>query len=82
MASDQCILMLIGWTLNFGVAARFMTMVQTIPLSAFGKTIGLLGVYDGQPNNDLTAPDGTVFSTESLDINLENLHNEFGLKCE
>lgn len=40
-----------------------------------GKTKGLLGAYDGNRNNDLTAPDGTVFPLSS---NSRRLH-EFGM---
>jgi len=42
-----------------------------------GKTRGLLGTFDGHPENDLQTPDGLVIPLSS---SLEKIHFDFGLK--
>jgi hypothetical protein len=68
-----------GWTLNFAIAGRFLSVVQTLPFSAWNNTLGLLGVYDGVSNNDLTAPNGTVLPPTS---DLATIHYSFGQKWQ
>lgn len=42
---------------------------------------GLFGIYNGDPNDDLTTPDGIVIpSNKSEDLGY--IHTEFGEKCE
>jgi len=66
-----------GWTLNFALAGRYLSVVQTLPVSAWNNTLGLLGLYDGQMSNDLMAPDGTVLTQPS---NMATIHYGFGQK--
>ena len=44
-----------------------------------GKTKGLLGTWNGNPQDDFTLPDGTVLSS---DASPEDVHYKFGLKCK
>ena len=43
------------------------------------NTVGLLGVWNGNPNDDLLRPDGTSLSPNST---LEQIHREFGELCK
>jgi hypothetical protein len=41
-----------------------------------GRTYGLLGTYDGTPNNDLRSKNGSIISSNA---SLEQIHNDFGV---
>ena len=43
-----------------------------------GNTSGLLGVWDEDPNNDLTTRNGTILASTDSD---ERIHFQFGLSC-
>ena len=55
-------------------------LIQIAPLPEvfLNNTKGLLGVWNGDPNDDLTRPDGTVLSPNST---LREIHESFGEFC-
>jgi len=65
--------------LNFALAGRYLSVVQTLPISAWKNTLGLLGFYDGVSDNDLTTPNGTVLSPTS---DMATIYYNFGQKCK
>lgn len=54
---------------------QFMTILVTYPTSSKGSVYGLLGNYDGNPDNDLMTRNGTVYSKDSWTF--EEKYNEF-----
>ena len=61
------------------LANGILAVVVNVPESAYNKTSGLLGVFNGDPDDDLTAPDGTVLSPDS---DMETIYYDFGQLCE
>jgi hypothetical protein len=55
-------------------------LVLNIAVSITGifrkRTYGLLGTYDGTPNNDLRNKNGSIVSSNA---SLERIHNDFGM---
>lgn len=51
----------------------------SVPKSAFEKTLGLLGIYNGDESDDLQSADGVSLSPEST---LREIHYNFGETCE
>ena len=56
-----------------------LTGVVTLPPQAQGLTSGLLGVMDGNPDNDFTLPNGTVLSPN---ISASEIFYDFGKACK
>ena len=56
-----------------------MTIVFSAPESFKNKTMGLLGKWNDNPDDDFTLPDG---STIPISANDSTIHYEFGLKCK
>ena len=50
-----------------------------VPSSLAGKTAGLLGNFDGNPDNDFTLPSGDTLSTNSTE---RDLMEKFASKCK
>ena len=61
------------------VSGRMLSLQSVIPLSFLSQTRGLLGVYNGNPNDDLTTPSGTVLPPDS---SWEDIHYKFGMLCK
>ena len=58
-----------------------MSVQTLVPSSAKGKTRGLLGVFDGNINNDFTnAAGGIVCSPDSCSSQM--IHEQFGETCK
>ena len=64
-------------TLTLKVGALSITM--TVPAHLQSKTSGLLGIFNGNTTDDLTAPDGTVLDTNST--NEVEIYDYFGKLC-
>jgi hypothetical protein len=68
-----------GWSMTVGLGVRMLTIIQTVPGVAWGKTLGLLGVYNGDPTDDLMTPSGTVLPPDST---AQTIYYGFGLKWQ
>ena len=64
--------------ISIRIIAGMMAIQNTVPTSAWGRTRGLLGNYNGDPSDDLMTPDGKVLSISS---NSSDIFYKFGLKC-
>ena len=58
---------------------RLLTVVTIAPSDIKGQTLGLLGNYDGNPDNDYVLPNGTIIGPN---ITKRELYNNFGQKCK
>ena len=58
---------------------RAMTIQFLVPESFRDRTKGLLGTWNGDQDDDLTSPDGSVLSA---DASTQTIHDEFGQLCE
>ena len=56
-----------------------LTGVVVLPPQAQGLTTGMLGVMDGDPDNDFTLPNGTVLSPN---ISASEIFYDFATACE
>lgn len=56
-----------------------MTIELALPEEFKTKTKGLFGVWNDDPSDDFTLPDGGKISIESND---STIHYDFGLKCK
>ena len=68
-----------GITVSFSAVKGMMAIVLAAPDSFKNKTIGLLGVWNDNPDDDFTLPDGSILPSSSND---STIHYEFGLKCK
>ncbi|KAL3837614.1 hypothetical protein ACJMK2_022960 [Sinanodonta woodiana] len=59
-------------SLNVSVSAEMLTIAVTLPPIFKNKTKGLLGNYDGDPNNDFIFPNGTVLDGNATERTLFN----------
>ncbi len=66
-----------------GAVVNVFETILTIQISSlptfFGKTIGLLGVYNKDTSDDLTRPDGTSLPVNSSQ---ETIYYRFGRFCK
>ena len=58
---------------------RAMSILFLGPKSFRDRTKGLLGTWNGDQDDDLTAPDGSVLSANA---STQTIHEEFGQLCE
>ena len=68
-----------GTGVQFCVDKGLMTFVVTLSDEYFNKTRGLLGTYNGNPDDDFTLPNGTVLSSN---LTSSGIHYGFGLECK
>lgn len=68
-----------GTQVQFCVDKGLMTFVVTLSDEYFNKTIGLLGTYNGNPDDDFTLPNGTVLQPN---LTSSETHYDFGLVCK
>lgn len=68
-----------GTGVQFCVDKGLMTFVVTLSDEYFNKTRGLLGTYNGNPDDDFTLPNGTVLSSN---LTSSEIHYDFGLQCK
>ena len=68
-----------GWTIHVGVGEGMLDMQVSVPKSAFEKTMGLLGVYNGDEEDDLRTPNGTTVPSNS---STRVIHYSFGELCK
>lgn len=77
----------LSWFIGIYIEIEIIEMTQPRKQSVFNiaasihtrfhkKTYGLLGTFDGQPNNDLTNRNGTILQDNST---LEHIHKNFGM---
>jgi hypothetical protein len=66
-----------GFSFVFTRVENSLTLVSMADVKNKGKTRGLLGTFDGHPENDLQTPDGVVIPLSS---SLKTIHYDFGLK--
>ena len=69
-----------GTGVRFCVDKCLMTFVVMLSDKYFNKTKGLLGTYNGNPDDDFTLPTGGAPLSE--DLNSSAIHYNFGLKCK
>ena len=65
--------------MNIRISVDSLSVSMTVPSSAKGTTQGLLGTYNGNFSDDLTAPDGNIIDPRASE---ENIFNHFGQKCK
>jgi hypothetical protein len=68
-----------GISVTFSEVKGMMTIVFGAPESIKNETRGLLGVWNDDPDDDFTLPDGSVLPASSND---SVIHYQFGLKCK
>lgn len=56
---------------------RVLFFTLTVVESLFNNTVGLIGTFNGNPDDDFTLPNGTVLSPN---LTTEEIHYKFGLK--
>ncbi len=56
-----------------------LDLLVSTPLEFQSQTLGLLGVFNDDPSDDLTTPDGRVLDPESSE---ETIFHEFGQLCK
>ena len=56
-----------------------MQVNVTVPEMAANNSRGLLGNFNGNPDDDLETPDGDVLSPNATD---KELFYDFGIKCK
>ena len=54
-------------------------VIVSAPSSFYNKTSGLLGVFNKNPDDDLTTPNGTVLPKNSTE---EEIYHNFGELCK
>lgn len=68
-----------------GISVTFASVSKTLAIAFDGpdefrnRTRGLLGTWNDDPSDDFTTPDGAVLPA---DASPQQLHYDFGLKCE
>ena len=65
--------------MNIRVAVDSLSVSMTVPSSANGTTQGLLGTYNGDSSDDLTAPDGNITDPGASE---KDIFTHFGQKCK
>lgn len=60
------------------LASRSLAFIHTVPNAYRSKTTGLLGNFNGDPSDDLTAQGGLVLSPTA---SIMEIHYQFGLTC-
>lgn len=68
-----------GTVVRFVESKGMMTFVVTISDQYLGKTKGLLGAYNKNPDDDFTLPSGTVLPSN---LTSRQIHFDFGQKCK
>ena len=56
-----------GIWFNVTVAAQTLAVSTFVPLRFRGEVKGLMGNFDGDPNNDYLAPDGTMIAANATE---------------
>ena len=79
--NDETVQALYSSDISVSVVVKkgLLTVVFAGPEELMGETRGLLGVWDDDLDNDLTARNGTVLPSDSSD---RTIHNVFGLSCK
>ena len=73
------VFILTGFTLKITKGMRLLTVVTIAPRDIKGQTLGLLGNYDGNPDNDYVLPNGNIIGPN---ITERELYYNFGQKCK
>jgi len=68
-----------GTGVQFCVDKGLMTFVVMLTDEYFNKTRGLLGTFNGNPDDDFTLPNGTVLSPN---LTSSEIHYDFGLEWQ
>jgi len=70
---------------GFGITIHFLTefggvldLLLMVPPRYNNNTVGLLGVMNNNPSDDLTTPDGRIIPISSVD---KQIFNDFGQEC-
>lgn len=66
-------------SVSFNAVKQMMAINLALPDEYKNKTKGLFGVWNDNPDDDYTLPDGSKISSSSND---STIHYKFGLKCE
>ena len=71
-----------GVLINVRVENGFISPIAVaVPATFHENTRGLLGVYNGNPSDDLS-PSNRMSAPLSLSSSLEHIHFQFGLSCK
>ena len=65
--------------MNIRISVDSLSVSMTVPSSANRTTQGLLGTYNGDFSDDLTAPDGNITDPGASE---GVIFNQFGQKCK
>ena len=68
-----------GAAIEISVLNGLLSVSLTAPQSFTGKTRGLLGVYNGDTEDDFTKPDGTMLPENSSEA---EIYENFGQLCK
>ena len=68
-----------GLHLRLSLSQRKLDVVFALPNSLQNGTRGLLGVFNNDPSDDLTRPDGTRLSS---DASVRDIYYKFGELCK
>jgi len=67
-----------GIWFNVSVAAQTLAVSTFVPLRFRGEVKGLMGNFDGDPNNDFRTPDGTLLSANATEREIFT----YGSRCK
>ncbi len=68
-----------GFGITVTLAVGVLDIVVFTPEEFQRQTLGLLGVFNGDQNDDLTTPDGRVLDPDSSE---ETIFRDFGQLCK
>ena len=68
-----------GITVTFASVSKTLAIAFDGPDEFKNRTRGLLGTWNDDPSDDFTTPDGTVLPADATP---QQIHYDFGLKCE
>ena len=71
-----------GFSLTITLLEQMLDSVVAAPQSFTNKTSGLLGVFNGDVSDDLTAPNGTVLDSNLNVTSEKDIFNKFGELCK
>lgn len=68
-----------GFGILVKTTGKSLRCIVIVPPEVKNRTAGLLGSWNGNPDDDLRLDDGTILSQDSFG---EDIVNSFGTKCE
>ena len=72
-----------GHTFRFSLGLSILSVQSLVPQTEKGKVLGLLGTYNDDPSDDITASDGTLVCNITTNCDDKtDIHQVFGESCK